>query len=55
MVMFIYSGLLLYMNFYRLPRHVRISLPRAAVLLWSVLFFGFFAGWTAWRHFIPGT
>jgi len=54
MVMFIYSGLLLYMNFYRLPRHVRISLPRAAVLLWSVLFFGFFAGWTAWRHFVPG-
>jgi len=49
-VMFLYSGLLLYMNYRRLPEPIRISKPRAVMLAWSVLFFGFFAvraGWFA--------
>lgn len=49
MVMFIYSGLLLYMNLFRLPKAIRIGPFRAAVLLWSVAFFGFFAFWTGWQ------
>ena len=49
-VMFIYSGLLLYMNCYRLPKDIRMSWPRAAVLIWSVFFFGFFAFWTGWQQ-----
>lgn len=48
MVMFLYSGLLLYMNLFRLPKPIRIGPFRALVLLWSVAFFGFFAAWTAW-------
>ncbi|MCE9603569.1 MAG: Nramp family divalent metal transporter [Planctomycetia bacterium] len=47
-VMFLYSGLLLYMNYRRLPAPIRLSVPRALMLAWSVLFFGFFAVWTAW-------
>lgn len=49
-VMFLYSGLLLYLNYRRLPEPIRISKPRAVMLAWSVLFFGFFAvraGWFA--------
>ena len=49
-VMFLYSGLLLYMNSRRLPRPLRISPLRTVVLAWSVLFFGFFAVWTAWQQ-----
>lgn len=47
-VMFLYCGALLYLNFRRLPPAVRMSLPRAAVMLWAVLFFGFFTGYAAW-------
>lgn len=49
-VMFLYSGLLLYLNYRYLPAPIRITKPRAVMLAWSVLFFGFFAvraGWFA--------
>ena len=46
-VIFLYSSLLLYLNFFKFPRSIRASIPRAVMLAWSVLFFGFFAGWTA--------
>lgn len=42
-VMFLYSGLLLYMNLFRLPKAIRISPFRAVILTWSVAFFGYFA------------
>ncbi len=48
-VMFIYSGLLLYLNRRGLPRGVRMSLWRCAVLGWSVLFFGVFTIWMIWN------
>ena len=44
-VMFIYSGLLLYLNRWKLPKTVRISGWRVAILGWSFCFFGFFAAW----------
>jgi hypothetical protein len=49
-VMFLYSGLLLYLNRFKLPRAVRMGLFRAVVLAWAVLFFGYFAFWTAWQQ-----
>jgi len=51
-VMFLYSGLLLYMNHYRLPAPIRISKPRALMLVWAVLFFGYFAVRTAWDKLV---
>lgn len=47
-VMFLYAGLLLYINRWKLPRTIRMSWPRTVILAWAVLFFGFFALWTAW-------
>ncbi len=46
-VMFIYSGALLYMNTRRLPEAVRMSRARMGVMIWSILFFGFFAFWAS--------
>ena len=45
-VMFIYSGLLLYINSRKLPPAIRMRWPRKLLLAWAVLFFGFFAVWT---------
>lgn len=50
-VMFLYSALLLYQNGFRLPKAIRLGWFRALLLAWSVLFFGSFAGWTAWKFF----
>jgi hypothetical protein len=50
-VMFIYAALLLYINRWKLPGAIRMSWPRALILTWAVLFFGFFALWTAWDIF----
>ncbi len=47
-VMFLYSGTLLYLNRRALPPGVRMSLWRCAILGWSVLFFGFFTVWLIW-------
>lgn len=52
-VMFIYSALLLYLNGRTLPKAIRLGPFRALMLVWSVLFFGSFAGWTAWQYFVP--
>lgn len=41
-VMFLYSAILLYMNYRKLPTAIRITWPRAALMLWSIVFFGFF-------------
>jgi hypothetical protein len=46
-VMFFYSGLLLYLNRKSLPDGIRMSKWRALILVWSVLFFGFFTVWAA--------
>jgi hypothetical protein len=46
-VMFFYSGLLLYLNRRALPAVVRMRKWRALILVWSVLFFGFFTVWAA--------
>jgi hypothetical protein len=48
-VMFIYSALLLYLNYFKLPAAIRMNGFRALMLVWSTLFFGFFAFWTGWR------
>ncbi|MCH2123633.1 MAG: Nramp family divalent metal transporter [Pirellulaceae bacterium] len=47
-VMFLYSGLLLYINRWRLPEYVRARGWRVAILIWAVGFFGFFACWAGY-------
>jgi hypothetical protein len=42
-VMFLYSFLLLYMNRLKLPKEVRISGLRSAIMVWAIVFFGFFS------------
>lgn len=44
-VMFLYSGALLVLNTQRLPKGVRMPWWRAAIMVWSVAFFGFFSIW----------
>jgi hypothetical protein len=45
-MMFIYSGLLWWMNSHALPQAIRITTWRAAVLLFAFLAFGFLAVFT---------
>ena len=47
-VMFLYSCTLLYMNWFRLPKPVRIAPWRAVIMLWSIAFFGSFSAWAVW-------
>ena len=47
-VMFIYSGLLLYVNRWKLPPGVRMSWWRMLIMIWSVGFFGLFAVWAGY-------
>ena len=42
-VMFLYCMLLVYLNGWRLPPAIRMSKWRLVIMIWSVLFFGFFA------------
>jgi hypothetical protein len=49
-VMFLYSGLLLYMNWKRLPSPLQPSLGRKIALAWSSLFFGAFTIITVWNY-----
>jgi hypothetical protein len=42
-VMFIYSGLLLYLNRFKLPSAVRMGWAQVLILTWSTLFFGYFS------------
>jgi len=53
-VMFLYCGLLLYMNRTRLPRAIRINGWRSAILVWAVCFFGLFAIWAIYDKLAPG-
>ena len=45
-VMFVYAILLLYMNRIKLPKEVRMSVVRTAIMVWAVLFFGIFSFFT---------
>jgi hypothetical protein len=45
MVMFVYSILLIRLNRKSLPRAIRVGGVRLGMLLFCVLFYGFFAGW----------
>lgn len=45
-IMFIYSGLFIVLNYFRLPEGIRMSRPRVAGMVWSVLFFGSFSAVT---------
>lgn len=47
-VMFLYALLLFFMNWQRLPQHIRIPYWRLAILGWTILFFGFFSVWAAY-------
>lgn len=47
-VMCLYSATLLALNFYSLPRPLRMTWYRVAIMIWAVLFFGFFAVWAGW-------
>jgi hypothetical protein len=47
-VMFLYAMALVVMNRFRLPREIRIPHWRLAILLATVLFFGFFSAWAAY-------
>jgi hypothetical protein len=47
-VMFLYSLALVYINRWRLPPAVRIPNWRLAILLFTVLFFGFFTAWASY-------
>lgn len=47
-VMFLYCITLLVLNRFKLPPALRMSWPRLLIMIWAVLFFGFFALWTFW-------
>ena len=47
-VMFLYSMTLLYLNCHSLPKYLRMSWWRMLIMIWSVLFFGFFAVKVGW-------
>jgi hypothetical protein len=47
-VMFLYSVALVYINRYRLPPAIRIPPWRLAILLLTVVFFGFFTAWAGY-------
>lgn len=47
-VMFLYCGLLLYLNNRCLPAGIRMSPLRQLAMGWAVLFFGFFTVWAGW-------
>jgi hypothetical protein len=47
-VMFLYAMILLYVNRFRLPAIVRIPMWRLAILVWTILFFGFFTAWAGY-------
>lgn len=47
-VMFLYSGTLIWLNRRALPEPLRMRWPRLAIMVWAVLFFGFFAAWAVW-------
>ena len=47
-VMFLYSITLLWINRFRLPPKIRMSWPRLLIMIWSILFFGYFAVWAGW-------
>jgi len=47
-VMFLYSITLLYMNLRSLPQPLRPSWWRSLILVWSILFFGYFTIWAGW-------
>jgi hypothetical protein len=47
-VMFLYAIALVAMNRFRLPREIRIPNWRLAILLATILFFGFFSAWAAY-------
>ena len=46
--MFLYAMALVVMNRFRLPPPIRIPPWRLAILLATVLFFGFFSAWAAY-------
>ena len=45
MVMFVYSILLIQLNRRALPPAIRIRSVRLAMMIFAVLFYGFFSGW----------
>ncbi len=49
-VMFLYSITLWQLNVTRLPRELRPGWVARGALLWSMLFFGSFAGWALWTE-----
>jgi len=51
-VMFLFSITLLILNRRHLRPPLQVSGWRMAALLWSILFFGFFACWAAWSEFV---
>ena len=48
--MFLYSMTLLYLNRWKLPRDIRMNWWRLLIMVWAVLFFGFFAVWAGWTE-----
>lgn len=52
-VMFLYCGLLLYMNRQKLPEAIRTNVWRCAIMVWAVFFFGLFAGWALYDKLSP--
>ena len=49
-MMFLYSGLLIYLNLTKLPAPIRIRGPRIGALAWAVAFYGFLAAMTLWQQ-----
>jgi hypothetical protein len=47
-VMFLYSMTLFWLNCRTLPPQLRMSWWRRIIMLWAVLFFGFFTVWVGW-------
>ena len=48
--MFVYSGLLLWLNLTSLDRKLRPGLMRVGVITTAFLFYGFFSGFVIWQY-----
>ncbi len=50
LVMFLYCITLVCLNRWKLPPAIRMRWPRLLIMLWAILFFGFFAVWAVWSE-----
>jgi hypothetical protein len=54
-VMFLYCMILIYLNRFKLPKVIRMSILRLIIMIWAVFFFGFFAAKLVWTTLYPAS